>query len=73
MNLKEINPHIECICIIGNHDNNYTSSEFNAQLTPYNARIYKYDQLIDESLHSYDEYLKREQIVGNLKKILDHI
>ena len=71
---REINnPYIECICIIGKHDSSYTSQDFNNQLAPYNARIYKYDQLIDESLHSYDEYLKREEIVGNLKRILDQI
>lgn len=67
-------PYIEVICILGEHDNNYSRKDFDAQLVPFNGRVYPYDQLINESLQSYSEYLEREKaVVGKLKALLDQI
>jgi hypothetical protein len=67
-------PHIEVICILGEYDKQYERKEFDAHLAPYNGRIYPYDQLINESLESYGEYLEREKnVVGKLKALLDKI
>lgn len=67
-------PYIEIICILGEHDINYSRKEFDDQLAPFNGRVYPYDQLINESLQSYSEYLEREkEVVGKLKELLDQI
>lgn len=67
------NPHIEVICIIGELHSNFTREDYNAQLQKYNGRVYPYDQLIEESLESYQDYLAREKKVSKIKSILDQI
>ena len=67
-------PYIEVVCVLGDYDKHYKREEFNEQLRSMNGRIYPYDQLIQESLESYAEYLEREEkVVGRLKSILDEI
>lgn len=69
----ELNPHIETICIIGELKTGHNREKYDQQLAPFNGRIYPYDQLIEESLNSYQEYLEKEKIVGKLKTLLDEI
>ena len=67
------NPHIEVICILGELHGDYSREDYDAQLRNYNGRVYPYDQLIQESLDSYQDYLKREDKVGKIKTLLDKI
>ena len=68
-----LNPYIEVICIIGEFDKNYNREKFDAHLSNYNGRVYPYDQLVEEALQSYGQYLSRQQSIGKLKSIIDRI
>lgn len=67
------NEPIETICIIGRPLQGESRDRTNEKLRAYNARVYFYDELINDALESYGEYLKREEEVGKLKKILEKI
>lgn len=67
------NEPIETLCIIGQPLNGETQDRTNDKLRPYNARVFFYDELIDEALDGYGEYLKREDEMGKLKQILQKI
>ncbi len=68
-----VNPYIEVICVIGEFAAGFTRDDFDNQLKSYNGRVYPYDQLIEESLQSYSDYLEREKVVGNMKELLENI
>ena len=67
------NPYIEVICVIGEYASGFTREDFDNQLKSYNGRVYPYDQVIEESLQSYSDYLDREKIVGKIKTLLENI
>lgn len=68
-----INPYIEVICVIGEFAPGFSRDDFDNQLKPYNGRVYPYDQLIEESLQSYNDYLEREKVVSKMKSLLENI
>ncbi len=63
---------IQAICIVGKPLDE-TQHRTNEKLAAYNARVFYYDQMIEEALQSYDSYLIREKEVKKLKDILDKI
>lgn len=77
--LKDIgkeNEPIESICIVGKSEKvlkNMSIQKANSQLAPNNARILFYDQLIEDALNSYKDYLDREKEVGKIKDLISKL
>lgn len=63
---------IECICIIGQPPDDDEAENVNI-LRSVGARYITYDTLIQQTLKSYDEYLKSEKEVSRLISIIDEL
>lgn len=75
--LKQIgkeNEPIEAICIIGNNiiKDNMSAAEATEKLGD-SGRILFYDQVINDSLESYKDYLEKHRTIGRLREIIDRI
>lgn len=72
---KENEP-IESICIVGKSEKvlkDMSIQEANKNLSTNNARILFYDQLIEDALNSYKDYLDREKEVGKIKELISRL
>jgi len=72
---KENEP-IESICIVGKSEKvlkDMTLEEANRNLGTNNARILFYDQLIEDALNSYKDYLEKEKQVGKIKELISQL
>ena len=71
--IGEKNPQIDCIVILGKpfegEDENYALEILKA----VNGRIIYYDQLIEDSLKSYEDYLIQQKEISKLRNIIDEI
>jgi len=65
---------IEIICVLGSAPEPIDDEERNVErLKTANARYITYDTLIQESLASYDEYLKKEKEISRLIDIIEKL
>lgn len=65
---------IECICIIGSAPEPKGEELQNINiLKAINARYITYDDLIQQTLESYSEYLKKESSISNIIRLLNDI
>lgn len=64
---------IESIAILGQKFNNEDGKKANEILATMNGRIIYYDQLIEQSLKAYSNYLDRQKDVSKLRRIIDNI
>jgi len=65
---------IETICILGSSPLPSNEDDQNRRLLhELNARYVLYDQLIAESLHSYEEYLKKQKEITEIIEIIESI
>lgn len=77
--LKDIgkeNEKIECVCIVGKSKKvlgNATIDKANKLLNTEDARILFYDQLIEDALESYKDYLEKEKEVGEIRKLIEQL
>lgn len=70
---KENEP-IEAICIIGNNVIKEDMSLGQAsEILGNSARILFYDQVINDSLESYKDYLEKHRAIGRIRDIIDRI
>lgn len=68
------NEPIEAICIIGKNVIPETMSFQDAQdKVKGSCRLIQYDQLINDSLESYSEYLAKEAEIGKLRQIIENL
>lgn len=68
-----LSPQIECIVILGQTFNDKETAECIRLLSPINSRIIYYDQLIEQSLISYSDYLEQQKSISKLRNIIDEI
>lgn len=67
-------PNVEIICVLGSPPAPIENDERNRNLLrELNARYVTYDQLIDESLHSYKDYLESQQEIHRIVRLIDAI
>lgn len=75
--LNEEHEEIECIFICGNIPNTWkdttTKTKEQKALKEMNIRVLTYDELIQQSLNAYQEYVDKEQENGRILKILKEI
>lgn len=69
----EVNPQVDCIAILGSPFTVEDKTDAEKILNTINGRIIYYDQLIEESLKSYKDYLDKQKEVSNLRKIIDDV
>ncbi len=71
-NINEHNPYIEAICVVGPNalDDILKANEV---LKPVRARVMTYDQLIEQALNSYKDYLDRNKEVGKIRKLIEKL
>lgn len=70
----ESNPHVESFLIIGGDtldDETFQTAE--TLLKTINSKIIFYDTLIEESLKSYSNYIKKQKEVSRIRKIIDEL
>jgi hypothetical protein len=68
------NPEIELIAVLGKRPSGPSKlSEAEGVLRPLNGRWVTYNQLIDEALGSYQDYLDANERVSKLQAILDRL
>jgi hypothetical protein len=68
------NPEVELIAVLGKRPSGPSDpAVLEATLRPYNARWVTYNQLIDEALGSYKDYLDANERVSKLQAILDKL
>jgi hypothetical protein len=70
---QENSKHIESIAIIGQRFNDEDYNETQTLLSGINGRLIYYDDLIQESLQSYSDYLDRQKEISKLRQIIDKI
>ena len=63
----------EIICLLGTPPTGDDISVINRQLLELNARFITYDELINESLDSYKDYLTRQREISKLTNIINQI
>lgn len=70
---KESEP-IEAICIIGKNVIPKEMTFYEAQeKVKASCRLIQYDQLIEESLSAYSDYLEKEKEIGKIKSIIEKL
>lgn len=68
------NPEVELIAVLGKRPTGPSDpAVLEATLRPYNARWVTYNQLIDEALASYQDYLDANERVSKLQAVLDKL
>ncbi len=68
------NPEVELIAVLGKRPTGPSDpAVLEATLRPYNARWVTYNQLIDEALASYQDYLDANERVSRLQEVLDKL
>ena len=67
------NQPIETIAILGSKFNSEQNEELEGLLKLINGRVIYYDQLIEESLTSYKDFLDKQKEISRLRKIIDEI
>lgn len=68
------NPEVELIAVLGKRPSGPTNlSEVEDVLRPLNARWVPYNQLIDEALGSYQDYLDANERLSKLQAVLDKL
>jgi hypothetical protein len=68
------NPEVELIAVLGKRPSGPTNlSEVEGVLRPLNARWVTYNQLIDEALGSYQDYLDANERLSKLQAVLDKL
>ncbi len=73
MKTGQNNAPIESIAILGTPYSKEDWDEAERLLSGINGRIIYYDELIEESLKAYSDYLDRQKEVSRLRKIIDDI
>lgn len=66
------NPFVEAICIVGG-DAFDDINEANSHLNSVKGRIMTYDELIDQALNSYRDYLEENKEVGRIRKLIEKL
>ena len=66
-------PHIEVIAILGKAPSSPDAERLEGMLRSIPGRVITYDQLIADALDSYDDYLKADERVARVLKIIDKI
>ncbi len=64
---------IEIFCIMGSRPSGGDEDTVKNHLAAYSARYMTYDELIDNALNSYQEYLNAEKRISDLASIIDSI
>ena len=64
---------IEIFCIMGSRPSGGDDDTVKNHLAAYSARYMTYDELIDNALNSYQEYLNAEKRISELASIIDSL
>jgi len=74
----QLNPNIEIVCVIGDDlddwEDKSDEQDTKDMLNNINARIVRYDELIDDAYSAYQEFLDaKEEELGRIERIVDNI
>ena len=75
---NRVTDEVEILCLLGKllrewKDVDGAESRFRDSLRPYNSRIVMYDELIDNAMRAYQDYLDREKEAGRVYRLIQRI